>query len=231
MTNNQQIKRNIIIAIDGPAASGKSTLAKSIAEKMKVLYINTGLMYRAITYKCLQAGISMDSDSSQILEIINHTKFEVNDSQIYVDGIDFSSKASSVEVESNVSVYAKLPVVRESLVARQREIAGVCSVVMDGRDIGTVVFPYADVKIFLIASVEARAKRRFDELLSKYPNNKISLEEIRNEICMRDKVDSERLLSPLLKANDAIEVDTSMLSISEMVDKVFEIILSNIHKQ
>ena len=217
------MSKNIIIAIDGPAASGKSTVAKLLAAKLGYSYINTGHMYRAITYKCLQNGI----ETLNIDDIINttqETEFSVVDNQILVDGQDYSEKVIQQDVATTVSMFAKIPELRDLLILKQRELSEKCSVIMDGRDIATVVFPSARYKFYLDASVEVRAERRFLELKEKFPKEAVSLEEIQKELTTRDKSDKERSVSPLAIAADAIVIDTSKISIEEMVKSLYNII-------
>lgn len=214
--------KNITIAIDGPAGAGKSTIAKLLAEKLNYVYIDTGAMYRAVTYLYLQSKRTFDEAYiSKIAENINlKIKNIAGKNTIWVDNKDISEEIRSASVTANVSRVAAISTVRTFLVEKQRELGKNGNVILDGRDIGTVVFPNADLKIFLTASVEIRAKRRFDEL----KNKDISYEELKNEIKQRDKFDSERKVSPLCKADDAITIDSSNLDIDQVVDKIFKLV-------
>jgi cytidylate kinase len=214
--------KNMTIAIDGPAGAGKSTIAKLLAEKLNYVYIDTGAMYRAVTYLYLQSKRTFDEAYiSKIAENINlKIKNIAGKNTIWVDNKDISEEIRSASVTANVSRVAAISTVRTFLVEKQRELGKNGNVILDGRDIGTVVFPNADLKIFLTASVEIRAKRRFDEL----KNKDISYEELKNEIKQRDKFDSERKVSPLCKADDAITIDSSNLDIDQVVDKIFKLV-------
>lgn len=218
-----------IIAIDGPAASGKSTVAKLLAEKLKYLYIDSGAMYRAVTYRWLEE-VSLkvkhgSSEDTELLEKIMSSidiKLEDNSKKVIVDGHDLTDAIRTNHVSNNVSYIASFAVVREKLVDIQRKISEAISVVMDGRDIGTVVFPNADYKFFMVASARVRAERRLKDLQAKGEN--IDIETLTSQIEERDKKDSERDVSPLTKAKDAIEINTDDLTI----DEVLELILENI---
>lgn len=216
-----QKKKAIAIAIDGPAAAGKSTVAKIVAKKLNYLYIDTGAMYRAITLKALNEGLNL-ADEDAILQLLLQTKIELknHDQQqlVILDDKDVTEEIRFHHVSRNVSYIAKLASVREEMVIRQQALAKNIGVVMDGRDIGTYVLPEAELKIFLIASVEERAKRRHEENMSKgLPSN---LEELKKEIQKRDEMDSNRETAPLVKAQDAIEINTTALTIDEVVQQI-----------
>ncbi|MGG1479704.1 (d)CMP kinase [Bacillus smithii] len=217
--------KEIQIAIDGPAAAGKSTVAKLVAKKLSYLYIDTGAMYRALTYKALKLGADLE-DEQALAEILNNTNIELiqgNAAQhVLLDGTDVTDEIRSHEVTKHVSTVSKHPLVRKEMVERQRELAQKGGIVMDGRDIGTHVLPNAEVKIFLVATVEERAKRRYQENLAK--GFESDLAQLMKEIALRDKMDSEREASPLKKADDAIELDTTSLSIEEVVDHIMELV-------
>lgn len=217
--------KEIQIAIDGPAAAGKSTVAKLVAKKLSYLYIDTGAMYRALTYKALKLGADLE-DEQALAEILNNTNIELiqgNAAQhVLLDGTDVTDEIRSHEVTKHVSTVSKHPLVRKEMVERQRELAQKGGIVMDGRDIGTHVLPNAEVKIFLVATVEERAKRRHQENLAK--GFESDLDQLMKEIALRDKMDSEREASPLKKADDAIELDTTSLSIEEVVDHIMELV-------
>lgn len=217
--------KRINIAIDGPAAAGKSTVAKMIAKRLSYIYIDTGAMYRALTYRALQQGIALD-DEQALISLLKDTYIELRPSHegqhVLVNGEDVTNVIRSKEVTNAVSLVAKHPLVREEMVARQRALAKNGGVVMDGRDIGTHVLPNAEVKVFLKASVEERARRRHKENIARgFPSD---LETLKKEIARRDQLDSEREVAPLKKAEDAIEIDTTSLSIEEVVERIMEIV-------
>lgn len=213
----------IRVAIDGPAAAGKSTVAKIVANKLNFVYVDTGAMYRAMTLKICRENISIDNEA-QISEIAENTSVELKntgDKQIVlVDGVDVTSDIRTQEVSNAVAKVATYRSVRDRLTKQQKELASSQSVVMDGRDIGTTIIPEAEVKVFLIASVEERAQRRHDEnLLRGYDSD---LSTIIEEIKARDKQDYERDISPLTKAEDAWELDTTSLSIDEVAQAIID---------
>ena len=214
--------KTIQIAIDGPASSGKSTVAKIIAKDFGYTYLDTGAMYRAATYVALQHQISPDQ-SSQLLELldqypISFGRSESGEQLVFLGDVDVSHPIRENTVTNAVSSFAAIPAIREKLVALQQEIAQQGGIVMDGRDIGTVVLPKAELKIFLVASVDERAERRYKENLSK--GIETDLETLKEEIAARDYKDSHRETSPLKQAEDAIYLDTTGLSILEVVDKI-----------
>ena len=211
--------KTIQIAIDGPASSGKSTVAKIIAKDFGYTYLDTGAMYRAAT---LKNQISPD-EPSQLLELleqypISFGRAETGEQLVFVGDVDVTNPIRENEVTNAVSAFAAIPAVREKLVALQQEIARQGGIVMDGRDIGTVVLPQAELKIFLVASVDERAERRYKENLSK--GIETNLETLKEEIAARDYKDSHRETSPLKQAEDAIYLDTTGLSILEVVEKI-----------
>ena len=214
--------KTIQIAIDGPASSGKSTVAKIIAKDFGYTYLDTGAMYRAATYIALKNQISPD-EPSQLLELleqypISFGRAETGEQLVFVGDVDVTNPIRENEVTNTVSAFAAIPAVREKLVALQQEIARQGGIVMDGRDIGTVVLPQAELKIFLVASVDERAERRYKENLSK--GIETDLETLKEEIAARDYKDSHRETSPLKQAEDAIYLDTTGLSILEVVEKI-----------
>ena len=214
--------KTIQIAIDGPASSGKSTVAKIIAKDFGYTYLDTGAMYRAATYIALKNQISPD-EPTQLLELleqypISFGRAENGEQLVFVGDVDVTNPIRENEVTNTVSAFAAIPAVREKLVALQQEIAQQGGIVMDGRDIGTVVLPKAELKIFLVASVDERAERRYKENLSK--GIKTDLETLKEEIAARDYKDSHRETSPLKQAEDAIYLDTTGLSIIEVVEKI-----------
>jgi len=215
----------ISIAIDGPAAAGKSTVAKIVAKDLSYIYIDTGAMYRALTYIALKQNLDIENEEklANMLSFINIILKPVQEGQlVFVNNEDVTDVIRSNEVTRNVSIVAKHPKVREEMVRRQRKMANGGGVVMDGRDIGTHVLPNAELKIFLKASVEERAKRRFEENLKK--GFESDLEKLKEEIRKRDKLDSEREVAPLKKADDAVEIDTTSLTIDEVVEKIKQLV-------
>ena len=223
------MSRRISIAIDGPAAAGKSTVAKIVAEKLTYIYIDTGAMYRALTYKALNKGAGLDSEA-ELIDILNDTSIELmpgeTGQKVLLDGIEVTNEIRSADVTNQVSYVAVHELVRKEMVKRQQEFAVDGGVVMDGRDIGTHVLPNAEVKVFLLASVEERAQRRHAENIQKgFPSD---LEKLKEEIAARDKIDSEREVAPLKKAEDAVEIDTTSLSIQDVVEKIMELALERI---
>ncbi|MFI8576832.1 (d)CMP kinase [Rossellomorea aquimaris] len=213
--------KKLRIAIDGPAAAGKSTVAKIVAGKLSYLYIDTGAMYRSLTYKALKLNIDLH-DENGLKELLAQTKITLeptDDGQIvYIDGEDVTDEIRQAAVTNSVSHVAVHSQVREEMVNRQQQLAKQGAVVMDGRDIGTHVIPDAEIKVFLLASVDERAQRRHEENISKgFPSD---LEQLKVEIARRDKIDSEREVAPLKKADDATEIDTTSLSIPEVVDQI-----------
>ncbi|MGE7882491.1 (d)CMP kinase [Bacillus sp. NPDC094077] len=217
--------KRISIAIDGPAAAGKSTVAKVVAKKLSYVYIDTGAMYRTITYAALEQKVDIENEE-KLMEVVKNVDIEFqqgeNTQLVFLNGQDVSEVIRTPDVTNRVSIVAKHRLVREEMVRRQQELAKKGGVVMDGRDIGTHVLPDAEVKIFMLASVEERAERRHLENMNKgFDSN---LEQLKEEIAKRDKLDSEREVSPLKKADDALELDTTSLSIEEVVQKIMGIV-------
>ena len=216
------------VAIDGPASSGKSTISKLIAKENHFVYLDTGAMYRVVTLAVLKNQISLD-DHRAIEQLVQTIEigFSMQDGKqsVFMNGEDVTDEIRSVEVTRNVSAVSALKEVRTRLVHLQQEIAENHSIIMDGRDIGTVVLPQAEIKIFLVASVEERAKRRFIENQEK--GIEMSYEELVEDIRRRDHIDSTRKESPLRKAEDAIEVDTTKMTIEDVVKVVTALIQKN----
>jgi cytidylate kinase len=223
---------NLMIAIDGPAASGKSTIALNLAGKMGYLFFDTGVMYRAVTLAALNHDVAIN-DESKVTELAERISIDVtpptqNDgraSTVLLDGDDVTWEIRSSEVEDFVSVVSMYQGVRRAMTMRQREIGLRRRVVMVGRDIGTVVLPEADLKIFLDASVEVRAKRRYEECLAR--GEEIPFEEILASMKSRDSLDSTRELAPLVAADDAVTIDTTFMSIREVVGKIMSLLDNN----
>lgn len=211
--------KNLVIAVDGPAGVGKSTIAKIVADKMNINYIDTGAMYRAITYKVLQSGIDINNEN-EVIEIAKKSDIDFKDNNIYLDGKILKEEIRTPEVSHNVSNVAQIKDVRHLMVDVQRDIGNKSSVILDGRDIGSYVFPNADYKFFLVASSKERGERRYKELIKKGYNT--TLEEVINDVIRRDEIDSNREFAPLVKANDAIEIDTTGKSIDKVVESVID---------
>lgn len=206
---------NYIIALDGPSGSGKSTIANLLADKLKISYLNTGSMYRALTLYFLENNIKKSENID--IKILKKINIDINEDKVFLNGKDVSQEIRDKEVTENVSWVSSIPVVREYLVEMQRKISKNKSIILDGRDIGTVVFPDAKYKFYLDASSFVRAKRRLEQ-------NEIdkSFEEIKKDIEKRDYLDSHREISPLKKAEDAIEIDSSDLTIDQTIEKILE---------
>ncbi|TCL69345.1 cytidylate kinase [Hydrogenispora ethanolica] len=225
------MSKEIAIAIDGPAGSGKSTIAKAIAGRFNYIYIDSGAMYRAVTLKALQLGLDLQNEAE--LTLLAHTiQIQLQykkgvcgqpELRVIVDGNDESEAIRSLEVTSNVSVVAAVAGVREAMVNLQRKMADASGVVMDGRDIGTVVLPGAELKVFLTASAEERGKRRWLELQAK--GIQTDLAELTDQIRKRDLFDSTRQVNPLRQAPDAILLDTTSLTIEEVIERLMSMAL------
>ena len=213
----------MIIAIDGPAGSGKSTIAKLIAEDLELVYLDTGAMYRLVTLKALNDGILGNLD--KIIKMLDNLNIDIKENGFYLDDIDVSEEIRKPVVSENVSDIAAIREVREKMVDLQRKFSESKNVILDGRDIGTVVFPNADVKIFLVADAKERANRRYKELVAKGEN--VRIEEIYENILKRDEIDSTRKESPLKKADNAIEVDTTSKNIEEVKNEILNIVRKN----
>lgn len=212
----------INVALDGPAGAGKSTVARLVAQKLGYIYVDTGAMYRAVTWKALQLGLDTQ-DEAAIGECISRMELKLHpgDSgqQVYVNGENVTHHIRTPQVNQAVSQISQIPVVRKQLVQMQKEMAVSKGVVMDGRDIGTSVLPDAEVKIFLTASPRVRAERRYAEL--ERPD--LSLDELEREIALRDQMDRNREISPLVEAEDAYHLDSSAMSLPEVVEAVLEL--------
>ena len=222
--------RNITIAIDGYSSTGKSTLAKLIAKKLGYVYVDSGAMYRAVTYYAMQHGF-IDKSGVRTHELIDHLpkvdiSFKYNNdlgfAEVYLNSVNIEKEIRTLEVSSYVSQVSVIPEVRRQLVKQQQEMGKNKAVVMDGRDIGTVVFPNAELKVFLNAFPETRAKRRYYELIEK--GDEVSYQEVFRNVQERDYIDSNRKDSPLRKASDAIELDNSELTKEESFQKVMELV-------
>lgn len=220
------MERKPIIAIDGPAGAGKSTIAKSLARQLGYLFINTGAMYRAIAWKALQLGASLE-DTGRIGKLAEDSLIEltgtVDAMHVLIDGRDITEEIATPAISQAASVVSAIPAVRRALVARQQQIGQAGGVVMEGRDIGTQVFPDAEIKIYLDASAEARAERRHTDDLAKGINTG-SLLTTQYEIEERDQRDKTRADSPLVQAEDAVYIDSSALTIEQVVAKILDLV-------
>ncbi|MFK7696454.1 (d)CMP kinase [Paenibacillus sp. HJGM_3] len=212
------------IAIDGPAGAGKSTAARLVAQRLGFIYVDTGAMYRAVTWKALSLGLRPDQTDA-IAAMADSMELEIlpgaNGQIVLVDGRDVTEEIRSAAVTSNVSAVSQIPEVRARLVGMQKRMADEKGVVMDGRDIGTQVLPNAEVKVFLTASVKARAARRFEEIKLKQPN--ITLEQVEQDQAERDRMDQEREVSPLRRASDAVLLDATELNPEQVAERILEI--------
>ncbi|WP_425448659.1 (d)CMP kinase [Dethiothermospora halolimnae] len=212
---------NLTIAIDGPAGAGKSTIAKKLAETLNINYIDTGAMYRALTLKVIKKGINLN-DETQILDILDNTEIDFRNNHIYLDKKIVDKEIRDNKISNNVSYIAKIKEVRQWLVKIQRKISNEKDVIMDGRDIGSHVLPNAKYKFYITATVEERGKRRYKEIKEKNPNTNVALEKIIDEIRNRDYIDSNREVTPLVQAEDAIKIDTTNLNIEESVSQIYK---------
>jgi len=215
----------LIVAIDGPAGSGKTTVAKLVAQKLGFFYLDTGAIYRSLTLKLLKEGVPL-TEASKIREIARSLRLEFKREKVFLEGKDITEDIRDPSVDRSVSLVAKIPEVREVLLPLQRELVKGKNAVVEGRDMGTVVFPNADLKIFLTASEEERAKRRWKELSSK--GKDVSFMEVLEDLRRRDKIDSERDVAPLRKSPDAMEIDTTDMSINEVVEEVVRLALRHL---
>ena len=226
------MKKGLIIAIDGPAASGKSTTAQLLAQKLGYVYIDTGAMYRACALKAKKMGIDINDEES-IRELLDDIDIRIENhnskNRIFLDGEDVSEDIRADDISALASAISAIPAVRYKMVELQRKMGEKGGVILDGRDIGTFVFPTAEVKFFLTASPEVRAKRRWLELKQKGVNKDFS--EVLADLVKRDNNDSQRALAPLKKADDAIEVDTSNMTIEEQTDYLYQIICSRMEEE
>lgn len=209
----------VTIAVDGPSGAGKSTVAKAVAKKMNIDYIDTGAMYRAVGYKMIQEGVALD-DEQALKQMLENTEIDFSNGNILLDGNNINDYIRTPEISKQASDCSALPIVREKLVDLQRKMGQTKSVIMDGRDIGTNVFPNAKYKFFITASAEERANRRYKELMEK--GQDVVYEDVLKDIIQRDHNDSTRKLNPLRKADDAVELDTTVMTIDEVVNYVCE---------
>ncbi|HOM64529.1 MAG TPA: (d)CMP kinase [Ignavibacteriales bacterium] len=222
--------KNFIVTIDGPAGSGKSTTAKKVADALFFTYLDTGALYRAVAFYAISNGFT--KDFQKLIENLKNIHIEIfykeGKTTVILNGEDVSQKIRTLEVSSLVSPISAIPEVRKYLLSIQREIAKNSNVILDGRDTGTVVFPNADIKIFLVADVNKRAERRLKEL--KEMGQEATFEEVVANLKERDEKDSTRAIAPLKKADDAIEIDTSNITIEEQVERVIQLVREKMQK-
>ena len=211
--------QKIVIAIDGYSGTGKSSTAKEVARRLEYTYIDSGAMYRAVTLHFQNQGIDLE-ESDQIKKSLENCLIQFNGSSIHLNGVKVDDEIRSMEVNQAVSQVSTIPVVRKKLVQQQREMGQSKGVVMDGRDIGTVVFPDAELKVFMTADLDVRAERRQKELEKKGMN--APFEEVKANLIARDRVDSTREDSPLIQAKDAREIDTSHLTLDQQIDQIVQ---------
>lgn len=216
--------KKLVIALDGPAGAGKSTIAKAVAEKIGYAYIDTGAMYRAVTWKFVQTGHAYEDEFIGELSEQMVIEFQPRDgvNHVFADGTEITGFIRTPEISKLVSPLSAIPRVRVAMVAQQRRMGEKGGVILDGRDIGTVVFPNADLKIFLTATVEERSQRRYKELVAN--GNKMDFEQVKADLVQRDYQDSHRPVSPLKQADDAVLLDSTGMSIDEVRDKIIAMI-------
>jgi cytidylate kinase len=216
--------RSLIIAIDGPSGAGKGTVARAVASRLRYTHVDTGAMYRAVAWKALREGVDL-ADEAAVTALGERAELDLSDGRVIVDGHDVSHAIRTPEIDAAATAVARLPAVRRVLVARQRAMGTGGGIVMEGRDIGTVVFPRADVKIYLDASPEERARRRAGDPAHRASSG-TGLSDVATALAERDKSDSTRAVSPLAMAPDAVHVETTGLGVEAVVDRVMAVIES-----
>lgn len=218
------MKKRLIIAIDGPAGSGKSTVAREVAKRLGLLYVDTGAMYRALTLKALREDVNINGESA-LVKLLRRTNIELKMNKdfklsVLLDGEDVSNKIRESFVTDNVKYVARIPKVRKEMLKLQRKAASKGKAVLEGRDIGTVVFPDADKKIYLDASLDERIKRRYNELKQK--GHDVTLDGVGKDVITRDHTDKTRETAPLKKADDAVTINTTNLTVTEVAQKIIK---------
>jgi len=215
------MRKHLIIAIDGPSGAGKGTIARAVAARLGYHHVDTGAMYRAVAWKARHEGLDLENEPL-VAELAQRARFDVSDGRVSIDGHDVAREIRTPDIDKAAAIVARQPRVREALITRQRADGAGGGVVMEGRDIGTVVFPLADVKIFLDASPEERARRRATD--PAHTSGTGTIQEVATALAERDRIDSTRAASPLKVADDAVVIDTTALSIDEAVAKVMEVV-------
>ncbi len=220
--------KRIVVAIDGPSGVGKSTVGKAVARRLRYIYVDSGAVYRAVGLKALESLTSLE-DSTQVARIARDAEIRLEGDpdrlKVFLDGRDVTREIRLPDASRASSVVATIPMVRDAVIEKLREMSRERGVVMDGRDIGTKVFPDAQVKIFLEAALDERARRRSDE--ESASGRHVTFDEVRQEIEERDRRDRERAATPLVKAEDAILIDTSAMPLESVIDRVLEIVRSH----
>jgi len=215
--------KRLIIAIDGPSGAGKGTIARAVAARLSYRHIDTGAMYRAVAWKAIRDRVDLENEAL-VAAVAERAQFEVGDGRVRIDGHDVAAAIRTAEIDRAAAIVARQPRVREALIARQRAEGAGGGVVMEGRDIGTVVFPGADVKVYLDASPEERARRRATDPAHASGTGTSAMQEVATALAERDRIDSTRAASPLKVADDAEVIDTTALSIDDAVARVMEVV-------